>query len=112
MTRLPPASSCSTVLVPSQLLENHRPPFLSQSVTATVSFAPGSPLSVRVIWSDAPPSIEMGASGLVMSWMLALPVNVPRHGVVVGQIELDCVPIDEIALLLIWYTRPPLRMMM
>ena len=65
------------VFVPVQLLANQRPPDLFQTVMAMVSEVPGSPASVITTWSVAFPSIETGASGLVMSWMLAFPLNVP-----------------------------------
>ena len=47
-TRFPPASDCSNVLVPLQLLENQSPPDLFHRVIPIVSAPPGSPLSVIV----------------------------------------------------------------
>src|SRR5690349_14346057 len=104
---LPPLRLCSTVFAPSHWLENQRAPLLLHTVMPVMSALPGSPLSVIVSWIVAFPSIEVGASGLVMSWMLAFPLNVPMQGAVAeqppdfGMLE----PSDVIALLLIWYTR-------
>src|SRR5262245_52325531 len=85
ISRLPPAKSCSVVCVPSQWLENHSPPFLFQTAMPMVSG--GEPvrglLSVIVTCRVALPSTDTGASGLVMSWRLALPVKVAVAGVVV-----------------------------
>src|ERR1041384_8592074 len=79
--RFPPPRTCASVFVPLHLLENHRPPDLFQTVMAMVSELPGSPLSVIVTCRVAFPSIEMMFSGFVMSWMLALPLNVAAPSV-------------------------------
>src|SRR3990172_4344474 len=74
-TRFPPLSVCSTVDVPLQLLENQRPPDFFQTVMPIVSLFPGSPLSSMVTCSVAFPSTGHVLNGFVMSWILALPLN-------------------------------------
>src|SRR6266498_3804467 len=75
-TEMCPASRfCSEVLAPSQLLENHSPPYLLSTCMPRVSLMPRAELSVIHIWSVALPSIEIGLFGSVTSWMLALPVK-------------------------------------
>src|SRR5206468_163961 len=80
---LPPPSTCSTVAggLPTQLVENQIPPDPFQSVMPMVSLPPGVPLSV-ILNCKAPlfPATVDGASGLVMSWMLALPLNCALQG--------------------------------
>src|SRR5205823_1586279 len=64
------ARACCIVVVPVQLLENHIPPDLFQTVMPIASGVVhdfGSPLSVMLTWRVALPSIESGLSGLVMS---------------------------------------------
>src|SRR3954469_5076862 len=72
-----------------------------------VSDEPGSPLSVITTWRAAPPSMETGASGFVMSWMLAFPLNVALAGG--SPLAGTWVAKDVIALPLIWYACPLLR---
>ncbi len=63
--------TCSTVVVPVQLLESHKPPLLFQTVMPIVSVSPASPLSIIVTFKVALPSTDTGTSGFVMSVMLA-----------------------------------------
>src|SRR5215217_5803994 len=98
-TTFPPPRTCSTVFGLTQLLENQRPPFLLHTVMPIVSSLPGSPLSVIVTCSDALPSTGIGALGFVMSWMLALPLNVAVPGFVAVA---TVVVRDVIELPLIW----------
>src|SRR2546425_4572903 len=102
--RLPPPSTCLTVFVPFQLLANHNPPFLSQMVMAIESAVPGSPRSATSTRRVALPSMVLGASGSVMSWMLALPLKVDVPPALVCW---KAVGVRELPLT--WYTRPPLR---
>src|SRR5437899_9333230 len=89
---LPPPSTCSTVAggVPTQLVENQIPPDPFQSVMPMVSVLPGEPLSVMLNCKALLPETENGASGLVMSWMLALPLNCALQGeVAVAPVQPD-----------------------
>ncbi len=79
---MPPASCCSTVFVPFQALANATAPDLCQTVIAIESLVPGSPWSVIVSCSIAPPSTENGSRGFVTSRMFALPVRVAVAGLV------------------------------
>src|SRR5438093_13198914 len=93
-SRLPPPSGCSTVAggLPTQLVENQIPPDPFQSVMPMVSLPPGVPLSV-ILNCKAPlfPATVDGASGLVMSWMLALPLNCALQG------EVEVAPVQPAA---------------
>src|SRR5712692_9042460 len=69
---------------------------------------------------ERPPARERGSSGLVMSWMLALPLNWALHGeVAVAPVQpaaqepdINWYTASEVMEFpLIWYTRPPLRTM-
>jgi hypothetical protein len=73
---LPPLNVCCTVFEPSQPLANHSPPDLFHRVIPIASLVPGSPLSVNVSCKQALPSTGIVFTGSVMSWMLALPLNV------------------------------------
>src|SRR3990172_9231355 len=120
-TRFPPPglapSVCSMVFggeAVVQLLENHNPPLLFQTVIPIISLPPpASPLSVIVTWSVALPSMGMTIFGFVMSWIFALPLNVAMQGEDrVGVVQGDgCTASDVMAFPLIWYTWPPLRTM-
>src|SRR5213594_1310428 len=91
-SRLPPPSTCSALAggLPTQLVENQIPPDPFQSVMPMVSLLPGEPLSVILNCNELPPppGTETGASGLVMSWMLALPLNCALQG------EVDVAPVQ------------------
>src|SRR5262249_61564445 len=97
---LPPAKPGWGVWWPPQGLATHSPPFLFQTVMPMVSG--GEParglLSVIVTCSVALPSTDTGASGLVMSWMLALPVKVAAAGdvVVAGWIASELITLPLI----------------
>ena len=89
-TKLPPPglapNRCSVVRggdAVVQLLENHNPPSLFQTVIPMVSGAvadppPGSPLSVMATYRLAFPSMAIGFSGSVISLMFAFPLKVAQ----------------------------------
>lgn len=81
--------------VPTQLVENQIPPDPFQTVMPMVSPLPGLPSSVMLNCKALLPETETGASGLVMSWMLALPVNCALQ----GEVEVAPVQPDAQALL-------------
>ena len=96
---LPLFTSCSIVLVPSQLLVNHTPPDLFHTVIAILSLFPGSPISVIFTCRVALPSIDCGRRGFVISWILALPLSTAVLGHAVFILS------DVIELPFTWYTR-------
>src|SRR5207249_3365902 len=106
-TRFPPLTVFSTVLVPSQLLEN-RSEFPFQSVMATESLEPGSPLSVIVICSVRFPPSDTGAEGFVTSERLAFdvkfasPAQVGLAGPGLHEAGDHVIPSWFVALVFIW----------